>query len=243
MQKLIKTFFLSCILLQVAAIFAFSNAFINPPLAFAWDTNQSAEAECVLNTNENVNYAKIRVRFTNKDNSRAMNVVATDNQTGKTIDFPTIQPGQTDTRSIQTREKNIGNGTVTLALVWASGASGTDKATVSYNALNCPQPTSPTPTPTSAPVVPTSTPIPTVAQVVNNNNSQSNATVTNNVVVQQVEQAQQVQVAAPKPQVLAAVKMKELPKTGTQDNILFGLFSLIPAGLLMIKKSQKMLQG
>lgn len=265
MQKLIKAFFLSCILLQIVAVMVFSNGSINPKLAFAWETNQSAEAECVLNPDEDINYAKIRVRFTNKD-SKAMNVTAQDNQTGKTVDFPTIQPGQTHTRSIQTRQKSIANGTVTISLTWAEGASGSDKRTVSYNAIKCNQPVVvPTSTPTPAPTVvpatptptaiptsvpaPTSTPVPTsIPQVINN--VQANATATNNVTVQQVQQVQQiqqvqqVQQSAPKPpQVLAAVKVTKLPKTGAQDNILFGLFSLIPAGLFMIKKSKSMLQG
>ncbi|MDP2638489.1 MAG: hypothetical protein Q8P26_05515 [Candidatus Levybacteria bacterium] len=144
---------------SVIGVFILLISIIFTPYVFAWETNQSAEAECVLNTNENVVYAKIRARFTNKD-KKDMNLTATDNQSGKSVTFPTLRPNQTHTLSIQTRMKSLVNGTVTFSLTWADGSSGTDSKTVSYNAIACDQPTV-TPTPTTTTPTPTGNPTPT----------------------------------------------------------------------------------
>lgn len=144
---------------NMIGIFLLLLSIIFTPYVFAWETNQSAEAECVLNTNENVVYAKIRARFTNKD-KKDMNITATDNQSGKSVTFPTLNPNQTYTLSIQTRLKSLNSGTVTFSLTWADGSSGTDSKTASYNAITCDQPTI-TPTPTTTTPTPTGNPTPT----------------------------------------------------------------------------------
>lgn len=116
-----------------------------------------------------------------------------------------------------------------------------------------------TPTPTTMPTAtPTETPVPTQATIAvatnvnqtngsntatqnqnDNNNNTNNINITNNntssaVVEAQVEQA----TPTPTPEevtVQPAPKPTELPKTGAETDVLFGLISLIPAGLKLRK--------
>ncbi len=246
MKKLIKAFVLIFLFFQIGVVFGLSNLPIASSV-FAWEGSQSAESICWLNPSDNVNYVHIKVSYTNNED-KAIKVKAHDNNGGQEVDLGTINSHETKTGEIRTgQHPNIVANSVTFFLTWADGAAGSETKTVNYSSLECPQPAAPTPTPTTPvatpipTIVPTAIPTPTNVPAIN---VQANATATNNVTVQQVQQVQQTQQAqaAPKPQVLAAVKMTELPKTGAQDNILLGLFSLIPAGIFIKKKAESMLQ-
>lgn len=136
--------------------------FAIPTLVLAWTTNQSASAECVSSQ------GAIKVSFTNTEssNSKAMNVIAQDNQTNKSLNLGTVNAHETKTGEILTGSSSLNTGTVTFHLSWANGTNGTDVRTASYNSVSChvptPTPTNrPTPTPTNRPT-PTPTPRPTV---------------------------------------------------------------------------------
>lgn len=134
-----------------------------------WEANESASSACASNNSG----AIIAVTFTNSESpstSTAMNVVATDQQTGKSVNMGSITGGQTKTSTIATGLDTLKAGTVTFALTWTNGASGSDSFTANYNAVNncivAPTPT-PTPTPTVLPGTPTPTICPTLAPVQN----------------------------------------------------------------------------
>lgn len=216
-------------------------------LALAWNTSQSANASCVQSG------AAIHVSFTNTETnkSQAMKVVAKDNQTGASVDLGTVAAQQTVSGDIATGKTSLNNGTVTFSLTWANGQSGSDSRTASYNSVSC-QP-NPTPTPTQAPtptitVTPTCTPTPTVTPTATPTVTPTETpsvtptetptptptpqTIT--VVVQSVE-------ATPTPtlpQVQPAAPVTSMPGTGAETDVLFGLLSLIPAGLKLRKWSK-----
>jgi hypothetical protein len=122
-----------------------------------WYTNQSASTACATNGSG----ADISVTFTNTEtpsSSTAMNVIATDEQTGKSVNMGSITGGNTKTSTIATGKTSLQAGTVSFALSWTDGQSGTDSRTATYNAVSqC----IPTPTPTPKPTAtPTPTPMP-----------------------------------------------------------------------------------
>ncbi len=142
-----------------------------------WVTNQSASTACAVDGSG----ANIAVTFTNSEgpgSSTAMTVTAKDQQTGNSVNMGSIQGGQTKTNIIKTGKNLLNAGTVTFALSWTNGQSGTDSRTASYEAVDSciptPTPTvplspspTPTPTPTLPPGVPTPTICPTLAPVQN----------------------------------------------------------------------------
>ncbi len=123
-----------------------------------WDTTQSASTSCPANGQG----AEIKVIFTNTEPNRtslAMDVIAKDQQTGKSVNMGTIKGGETKIDVIQTGKSTLQAGTVTFSLKWSDGHSGTDSRSASYRAVgNCIQPT---PTPTRVPT-PTKEPTPTL---------------------------------------------------------------------------------
>ncbi len=239
LKKLNKILFIFYLALQVGVGIFLSNIFIFPRLVSAWETSQSSEAVCVLNNNVNINYVNIKASFTNNDSNvnKAMNVVAKDNWTGQEVNLGSVAVGETKSGLIKTGQTSITNSTVTFTLTWTDGSQshgGSDTKTVSYSALNCPQPVStPTPTippastPTSVPPTPTSVPA-----------TPTPVTTTQILIVK--EEVIVTPTPAPKVQVLAAKTFKELPKTGPVDGILLGLLSLLPAGLIIKQKSKNM---
>lgn len=213
--------------------------------ALAWCTEQSASVSCV-------NGADIHVSFSNTetDKNNAMNVVAKDEQTGQSTDLGKIEAQETKSGDIATGRSTINSGNVTFYLTWSNGQSGSDTRSEGYSSVTCemptpsetPSPTPPcdsmTPTPTETPtpsVTPTETPIetptatptagPTPTPVVVTATPTPNNTIT--VVVQSA--------SASAPTVQPAPKTQELPKTGAETDILFGLLSLIPVGLKLRK--------
>ena len=116
-------------------------------------------------------------------------------------------------------------------MTWTDGSQshgGSDTKTVSYSALNCPQPAvTPTPTippastPTTVPPTPTSVPA-----------TPTPITTTQQIVIVR-EEVQVTPPPGPKVQVLAAKTFNELPKTGLVDGMLIALISLIPAGFII----------
>jgi len=136
-----------------------------------WVTDQSASTACATDGSG----ANIAVSFTNSEtpsSSTEMNVTAKDQQTGDSVNMGSIQGGATSI--IKTGETSLQAGTVTFALSWTNGQSGTDSRTATYTAVNncvpTPTPTplsSPTPTPTTPPGMPTPTICPTLQPVQN----------------------------------------------------------------------------
>jgi hypothetical protein len=139
-----------------------------------WAESHSAVSSCPSGGGGVV----IKVTFNNQEPnnpSKAMNVVATDKQSGKSITFTNILGGQSKSGEIQTDKTTVAAGTVDFILTWTDGHSGTDKRSSNYNAVsNCGSPTStpkptnsPTPKPSTTPIIspsatpkPTNTPIP-----------------------------------------------------------------------------------
>ncbi len=135
--------------------------------SLAWLTSQSAATSCSTSSSQ----AVINVTFNNTEPNQsvyAMNVVATDQQTGKSVDLGSITGGSSKTGQIMTGMASLNSGTVTFALTWTDGHSGTDSRTANYNAINnCSQPSptlqpSPTQQPTAIPTpYPSDQPSPT----------------------------------------------------------------------------------
>jgi hypothetical protein len=132
-----------------------------------WYADESASSACATDNSG----AIISATFTNSESpssSTAMNVVATDQQTGKSVNMGSIAGGQTKTSTIATGKDSLNAGTVTFGLTWTDGHSGTDSFTATYKAVyDCivtPTPT-PTPTPTVPPGIPTPTICPTLGPV------------------------------------------------------------------------------
>jgi hypothetical protein len=136
-----------------------------------WVVNDSASTACAPDGSG----ANIAVTFTNAESpstSTAMNVVATDQQTSKSVNMGSIKGGTSKTSIIATGKTSLDAGKVTFALTWTDGHSGTDSETASYNAVSkcvaLPTPTltpKPTPTPTTPPGQPTPTICPTLQPV------------------------------------------------------------------------------
>lgn len=268
--------------LIISAVFS---SLVITPMVSAWQTSQSASADC-----DRSGFADINVSFTNEENSRSMDVVAKDNQSGISVDLGTVNAHQTKTGEIVTGHSSVNNGTVTFTLTWTNDKSQHDTRTTNYNSVVChgptptttppptptatPTPTSrptPTPTPTSAPTPtptptnapsptltptptsaptptptpetntptptpqPTSTPVPTteipsptpVTITVTNTNNPT-MTNTNDITINNSQQ----------PEVLGASTVQSLPSTGPSSDLLFGLISLLPAGLGLRKLSK-----
>lgn len=138
-----------------------------------WQTTQSASTACASNGSG----ALISATFTNtepRSSSTAMDVTVKDQQTGKTANMGSILGGDTRTATINTGRSSLNAGSVTFALSWSDGHSGTDSRTASYKAVSkcvatpTPTPTKkPTPTPTTPPGQPTPTICPTLGPVKN----------------------------------------------------------------------------
>ncbi len=137
-----------------------------------WNVGQSASTSCPIPGNG----VDIKVTFSNSEpnqSSTAMTVTATDQQTGKTVDFGSIKGGQTVNETIHTGRSTLNAGTVLFKFKWTDGHFGSDTSSASYQAVrNCIAPTStptpevtltPTITPTIPPgVTPSTTPTPTI---------------------------------------------------------------------------------
>jgi len=125
-----------------------------------WDTTQSASSACASNGTG----AIISASFTNTEapsSSTEMNVTVKDQQTGKSVSLGSIKGGSTKTGSLATGRETLNAGSVTFALSWTDGHSGTDTRTASYKAVSQCLP-KPTPTPTPTPTVPPGQPTPTI---------------------------------------------------------------------------------
>lgn len=138
-----------------------------------WQTDQSASAACPTEGGG----AEITVKFNNTEpntNANSMDVIAKDNQSGKSVNMGTIRGGSSKTSEIDTERETLNAGTVTFSLKWTDGHSGVDSRTASYKAVgNCKPPTptptkepSPTPLPSGVPS-PTPTVCPTLGPVKN----------------------------------------------------------------------------
>lgn len=126
-----------------------------------WMTSQSASTTCPADGNG----VEITVKFSNTEPDRSslsMDVIAKDNQTGKSVNMGSIRGGSTKTSIIQTGRSSLNAGSVTFSLKWTDGHSGVDSRTASYKAVGNCQPPTPTPTPEPSPTpLPSGVPSPT----------------------------------------------------------------------------------
>ncbi len=99
---------------------------------FAWGTEQSAEAIC---STENGG-AVVKVSFTNTERSKAMDVVVTDIQSGKTVDLGTVNAKETKEGEIITESQTLEDGGVKFDLTWTDGTSGKDSRTATYKGVS-----------------------------------------------------------------------------------------------------------
>lgn len=99
---------------------------------FAWSTRQAATAACSAEQGG----AIITVQFTNTEDSKSMNVVAKDIQSGKSVDLGTIKPKETKSGKIVTESKELAKGVVQFIMKWSDGSSGTDTRTAEYGAVS-----------------------------------------------------------------------------------------------------------
>ncbi len=98
---------------------------------FAWYTSQTATAGCSPSTNK----ASIQVNFTNSESTKAMDVVAKDIQTGKSVDLGTVKAKQTVSNTIETDTNTLKAGSILFTLKWTDGSSGIDTRSAQYDAL------------------------------------------------------------------------------------------------------------
>lgn len=98
---------------------------------FAWGTRQSAEAICEPEEGG----AIINVSFTNTENSKSMDVVAKDLQSGKTVDLGTVKPKETKKGIIETESIELAKGSILFTMTWTDGSSGTDTRSAEYDAV------------------------------------------------------------------------------------------------------------
>lgn len=103
----------------------------------AWMTSQSASSSCPVDDEG----AIINVTFTNTEPNKAnlaMNVLAVDAQSGKSVNLGSVKGQETKNGEIKTGKKTLQSGKVTFKLTWTDGHSGTDSRTASYQATgNC----------------------------------------------------------------------------------------------------------
>ena len=121
-----------------------------------WLTDQSASSGCPDPSKGVI----ITVQFSNTEPDRsslAMDVIARDQQTGKSIDMGSIRGGSSKTAQIATGRTTLNAGSVVFNLTWSDGHSGSDTRTATYRAVtDCIAPTTP---PTIKPTaVPTTKP-------------------------------------------------------------------------------------
>lgn len=118
-----------------------------PGRAFAWATNQSAQAFCDGAT------AKIKITFTNTEVKNQnvcyeMNVTVTDTKTGQSVQLGKVIEGQTKTATINTSLTSLSSESVIFNLTWADGRVGNDTRSAYYSDINCSVSPTPTATPT-----------------------------------------------------------------------------------------------
>ncbi len=110
-------------------------------VALAWHTDQTAESVCIDGE------VYIKISFTNTEaegSGLSMDVVATDIQTGASVDLGTVEPGETKPGQIATGVNSlIRDGTVRFDLRWSDGHPGLDTRRADYSAITCKS--SPTP--------------------------------------------------------------------------------------------------
>lgn len=135
-----------------------------------WLTTQSASSACAAD-GSGTNISATFINTESRTPSLEMNVIVHDQQTGMSKNMGSIQGGDSKTVTIQTGRPSLAAGSVTFALSWTDGHSGTDTRTASYKAVSqcvqsTPTPTKkPTPTPTTPPGMPTPTICPTLGPV------------------------------------------------------------------------------
>ena len=90
-----------------------------PASVYAWENDDHSSAIC------DGEWAKVRVTFKNLE-SKAMNVVAFDENTGKSVDLGQINPGETKVGIIDLGIHNTEAGRIRFEMTWSSGEEGSD---------------------------------------------------------------------------------------------------------------------
>lgn len=112
---------------------------------FAWQTNQTATAVCSPINNNIV----IKVQFSNLEQTKDINVIVRDLQTGKSVDLGTVKHGESKGADIDTELPLVSAGSVMFTLTWADGSQGQDEFSANYSAVeSCLNPTPTTYAPT-----------------------------------------------------------------------------------------------
>lgn len=85
--------------------------------------------------------------MTNNEQSKDIDVTATDIQTGQSVEIGTVKKGETKTAILDTQEKTLADGSVNFYYTWSDGSPGQDALKADYEGVSeCPEP-SPTPPP------------------------------------------------------------------------------------------------
>ena len=104
--------------------------------AVAWHVRPSVETTCAAMT------VRFVVHFDNTETAatKAMNVTATDLQTGAVVSLGSVAAGQSGTGTIDTGLATVNAGTIRFTETWTSGATGTDQRGVDYPKFGCDPP-------------------------------------------------------------------------------------------------------
>jgi hypothetical protein len=95
-------------------------------------TTFSAIAACSYSGNVLLGYT-----ITNTDSTRTMNVIATDQNTGKSVTIGNVGSNITKTGTIEINSSSISSGNVVFSYTWSSYPSQTKTVTAPYTALAC----------------------------------------------------------------------------------------------------------
>lgn len=93
---------------------------------------QSSQALCTTS-----GAAEIGISYTNTDITRSVEVIATDQATGRSISLGTVAPEETKTGSIDLGTNSIANGTVTFSVAYTDNPSQKEEKTATYIARTC----------------------------------------------------------------------------------------------------------
>jgi len=125
-----------------------------------WSTNQAAYTVCLPDGTVGIN---VTFQNTETNPNLSMDVLATDTQTGSSLDMGIVPALSEASGTIQTGVSSLDAGVVVYDLAWVNGDPRIDQRFAYYNAITCTPPTlTPTSTPTITPTAPF-TPTPTSA--------------------------------------------------------------------------------
>ena len=154
MRKILQVLFQGISILTILFI---SSSLLSAS-SYAWTSTQTATPTCAPSTSQ----VNLNLQFTNTEaaNTRSMDVIATDTQTGIAQNLGSVTGQKTTTSTINTKQPSIKNGSVAFNLTWTDGSPGIDTKMADYATQDCsnsgggtitPAPTGTTPAPSSTP--------------------------------------------------------------------------------------------